>query len=164
METWKSLPGFPMYAVSDLGRIRKETNERCLRPKINQYGVVGVGLMRNGLQCHRSVPLLVAEAWIEKPMLTFDTPINLDGNRYNNKVSNLMWRPRWFAREYNKQFKEPYEYPILTPVYDLELGEDVIFANSFECAINFGLLERDIVLSIANRTYAWPTYQLFAIL
>jgi hypothetical protein len=36
--------------------------------------------------------------------------------------------------------------------------------NSFECAKRYGLLEEDLVQSILNRTYAWPTYQEFRVL
>jgi hypothetical protein len=36
--------------------------------------------------------------------------------------------------------------------------------NSLQCAQRYGLLEQDLVLSILNRTYVWPTYQEFGIL
>jgi hypothetical protein len=44
---------------------------------------------------------------------------------------------------------------------DLKTGE--ISENSFDCAQRYGLLEQDLVLSILNRTYVWPTYQEFGI-
>lgn len=118
--------------------------------------------MRDGVQYHRSVPLLVAKAFLPRLSAPFDTPINLDGDRHNNHIDNLAWRPRWFAIKYNQQFRHPYEFPILLPIMDTKTFE--ISANSFECVKRYGLLEKDLVLSILNRTYVWPTYQEFTII
>ena len=49
--------------------------------------------------------------------------------------------------------------PILDPIKDLKTNE--VSENSFEAAISYGLLESDLVLSILDRTYVWPTYQQF---
>lgn len=161
-EQWKTVDFFPEYSVSSYGRVRSDKSGRMLALSQNQFGLVHVGMMRDGLQRHRSVPLLVAKAFIPEPGGPFDTPINLDGDRYNNKVNNLVWRPRWFAIKYNQQFRHPYENSISSPIIDLKT--ELVSANSFECAKDYGLLEQDLVLSILNRTYVWPTYQEFGIL
>ena len=160
-ESWKFIDFFPGYSISDRGQVRADKSGRFLALNDNQYGVVQVGLMRNGLQYHRSVPLLVAKAFLPEVAGPFDTPINLDGDRHNNRVENLAWRPRWFAIKYNQQFRYPFENPIQAPVVDLKTGE--VSENSLECAKRYGLLEQDLVLSILNRTYVWPTYQEFGI-
>jgi hypothetical protein len=164
IENWQPIELFELYDVSDHGRIRSNRTyaERILSLTPNQYGVVQVGLMRDGVQHHRSVPLLVAKAFLPYVGGAFDTPINLDGDRENNHVANLMWRPRWFAIQYNRQFRHPYEFPINVPIVNLKTGE--VSANSFECCKEYGLLEKDLVLSILNRTFVWPIYQEFAIL
>lgn len=161
-EKWSVIPTFPDYSVSNYGRIRSDRSERILSLNENQFGLVRVGLWQDGVQYHRSVPLLVAKAFLPSPKPPFDTPINLDGDRHNNHVDNLMWRPRWFAIKYNHQFHHPYEYSIDAPIVDLKTGE--ISDNSFDCAKRYGLLENDLVLAIANRTYVFPTYQLFGVL
>lgn len=164
-ETWKMIDSFPDYDVSDHGRIRSNRTtkpSRILSVSPNQYGVVQVGLMRDGVQHHRSVPLLVAKAFLPYVGDAFDTPINLDGDRMNNHISNLMWRPRWFAVKYNQQFRYSYESPIDVPIINTKTGE--VCPNSFECAKIYGLLEKDLVASIYSRTYVWPIYQEFAIL
>lgn len=117
--------------------------------------------MRGGEQRHRSVPLLVAKAFLTPSEGPFDTPINLDGDRYNNRLDNLLWRPRWFAVKYNRQFRQRYYNSIPKPIIDLKTG--VISENSLGCAKEYGLLEEDVVLSIINRTYVWPTYQKFGV-
>jgi hypothetical protein len=129
---------------------------------MTQFGLLQVGLMRKGQQYHRSVPLLVAKAFLPPVAGPFDTPINLDGDRRNNRVENLLWRPRWFAIKYNQQFKYPPENRINAQIADLKTGE--VSENSFECAKRYGLLESDLIFSILNRTYVWPTYQEFGIL
>jgi len=161
-ERWRPIEHFPEYSVSDQGRIRTDRSGRILSLSENQYGLLQVGMMRDGEQKHRSVPLLVAKAFIPESAGPFDTPINLDGDRHNNHVDNLAWRPRWFAIKYNRQFKYPYEHSILAPIVELKTGE--VSENSFECAKRYGLLEQDLVLSVLNRTYVWPTYQEFGIL
>lgn len=160
---WKPIKDFPGYSVSDTGLIRSDMSGRILAESENQYGLVCIGMVRDGVQYHRSVPLLVAKAFLTRHRVhgAFDTPINLDGNRHNNNVWNLAWRPRWFAVKYNRQFVHPYHNPINALIEDVETGE--VNNNSFECAIRYGLLEEDLVLSILNRTYVWPTYQMFQI-
>lgn len=162
MERWCDIEDFPGYAVSDYGNICATRSGRILSLGVTQWGLVQVGLMRDGVQCHRSVPLLVAKAFLPEHPDTFDTPINLDGNRRNNHVDNLAWRPRWFAIKYNQQFKHQYNNAILSPIVDLKTGD--IYNDSTECARQQGLLEQDLVYAIINRTYVWPTYQEFGIL
>ena len=160
MEEWKSIDAFPSYSVSNWGRIRSDRFDRVLALSQNQSGLVNVGMVRDGVQHHRSVPLLVAKAFMPRHTKPFDTPINLDGDRWNNHVENLRWRPRWFALKYHRQFIYPYSRPIDTPIIDLDSEE--IYDNSFECVMKFGLLEQDLVESIINQTDVWPTHQQFA--
>jgi hypothetical protein len=160
-EIWKQIENFENYSVSNFGRVRSNWSERILVMYANQSGLVQVGLMKNGKQYHRSVPLLVARSFIPQPSGPFDTPINLDGDRNNNHVDNLMWRPRWFAVKYNQQFREPYANFIDEPIEDIKSGE--VTENSFECAKKYGLLEDEIVLAILNNIYVWPTYQRFRV-
>ena len=161
MEEWIPIEHFPGYSVSNEGRIRTDASGRILSLNMNQFGVLQVGMMKGGEQRHRSVPLLVAKAFIPQPSDAFDTPINLDGDRSNNSVENLVWRPRWFAIKYNQQFRYSYPHRINRPIQDLKTGE--ISVNSLECARKYGLLEEDLVVSISNRTYVWPTYQEFGV-
>lgn len=162
MEDWAPIKEFPGYSVSTRGRIRNDKTDRILTLRVNQDGVVYVGLMQDGRQRQRSVALLVATEWIPRPFGPMDTPINLNGDRYDNTVDNLQWRPRWFAVKYNQQFKHPYENPLMVPIRDVETGRE--YENSWVCALEHGLLEKDLVLSILNRTVVWPTLQKFEVI
>lgn len=158
-DEWYSVEEFPGYSVNILGQVRKDSNKRLLHPRYNQYGVPYVGLMRNWQQCIRSLPRLVARAFLPSPSEIFDTPIQIDGDPANCHVDNLMWRPRWYAIRYKQQFEDRYENAINTSIRSVSDGER--FRNSLEAARRYGLLEREVVLSIVNRTPAWPTYQYF---
>lgn len=164
MDDWIRIVGFTGYSVSWLGDVRNDSTERILRPRLNQYGVPFVGLMKDGEQRQRSVALLVAQAFLDPPPTRFfDTPINLDGDRLNNRVDNLAWRARWFAVQYNHQFKERYSTPIDRLLRDNE-GQE--YQDSWQAAIKNGLLEKDVVLSVLNedRPYlTWPTQQRFRV-
>lgn len=173
MTEWRVIQEFPHYSVSDTGFVRKDgPNERIMARLVNQRGIVNVGLTKNGVQYKRSVAHLVAQAFV--PVIdrtavgnvynikvpTFDTPIHLDGDKFNNGAWNLAWRPRWFALKYLRQFREgPQGFG--RPIQDMETEQ--IFPNSFAAAIANGLLEREVVISIMTKNYTWPTFQQFRI-
>ena len=157
---WVPVEGFPGYSINPLGQVSRDSTGRLLVPRYNQYGVPYVGLMREWQQCSRSLPRLVARAFLPPPSDIFDTPIQIDGDRSNCRADNLMWRPRWYAVLYNRQFEgHRYDHPIDEPVRETKEKEK--FPNSLTAACRYGLLEREVVLSVVNRTPAWPTYQYF---
>lgn len=158
---WVPIKGFPGYSVNLFGQVRNDDTKRLLRIRLNQYGVPYVGLVRDWKQYIRSLPRLVAQTFLSPPSDIFDTPINLDGDRTNCAVDNLMWRPRWYAVYYNQQFVDPYPHPINQPVKAQEELET--FPNSLSAACRYGLLEKEVVMSILNKIPAWPTYQYFQI-
>jgi NUMOD4 motif len=158
-EEWCQILQFPGYSVSSTGRVQNEKTGRILKKHVNQHGIVNVSLHRRGDEFRRSVSVLVATAFVRTARSkTFDTPINLDGNRLNNRADNLLWRPRWYAREYFGQFNCELN-GIEQPVQEHKTGE--VFKCSWEAAVTFGLLDREVVRSVIHMTYALPTYQLF---
>lgn len=158
-DEWRPVEGFLGYSINPLGQVSRDATGRLLIPRYNQYGVPYVGLMREWQQCSRSLPRLVASAFLPTPSDIFDTPIQIDGDRSNCRADNLMWRPRWYAVLYNRQFDDRYEHFIEEPVRSVNEGER--FPNSLLAACRYGLLEREVVLSILNKTPTWPTYQYF---
>jgi hypothetical protein len=160
---WRPIEGFPGYSVSTLGQVRKDSTRRVMHVRTNEFGVPYVGLMQDGAlhQSVRSLPRLVAKAFVPQSNPVWDTPINKDGDRMNCCVDNLEWRPRWYAVNYAKQFRERYDHPIEEPVREIETDEE--FDNSLVAACYYGLLEREVVLSIVNNTPTWPTFQKFVV-
>lgn len=162
METeWRSIKDFPGYEVSDTGFVRNSDTGHVMRLRVNQRGIVNVGLMKGGIQYKRSVTVLVCEAFQPRPRADFTTPINLDGDRFNNSVVNLAWRPLWFAREYFRQFQtEPAGFT--RPIMELQTEER--FESSWFAAIKYGLLDREILKATINRTWVFPTFQRFRVI
>jgi hypothetical protein len=161
MEEWAQIREFPDYSVSTYGRVRNDRTGRIMVLKQNQHGVVHVGLMRGGLQYKRGVALLVANAHLDRMDGPFDTPINVDGDRTNNNIHNLMWRPRWFAVKYHAQFHNNTLH-IKHPIIEVHTKER--FHNSRHAAVTYGLLEHELVLAIHNKTFVFPTYQVCELL
>lgn len=160
MEEWHKIPSFPDYSISSEGRVFSDRYDRLITPSLNSGGIQIVGLRRDKKLHKRSVAVLVAKAFLPTLNPSFDTPINLDGNRSNNSMFNLMWRPRWFAIDYVHQFDHPPRgYDV--PIEDVETGE--VFPNSWEAAIRHGLLEMEIVFAMMKNIYVWPTYQFFRV-
>lgn len=159
---WEIIPEFPDYSVSAFGKVRNEITGRVLAMTQNQHGILHVGLMRDGRQHKRAVALLVARMFLPAPEPdTFDTPINLDGDRGHCVVDNLMWRPRWFAVRYHKQFFSN-QRGFVKPIVEIHTGER--FKTSWDAATKYGLLDREIMTATINRTYVWPTYQQFRLI
>lgn len=158
---WALIEEFPDYLVSVTGQVFRSSSQRPVAVSFNQQGIAKVGLMQNGVQRHRSLAKLVAEAHLPRHINpTFDTPIHLNGDRSNCAVGNLAWRPRWFAWKYHHQFVEPYHNPINVPLYDQETGER--YENSLHVAMVNGVMEKDVVRAVLNRTYVWPVFKVFA--
>lgn len=159
---WREIDEFPDYSVSNEGQVSNNRTGRILALTRNQHGIVQVGLTKDLLQYKRSVTLLVARAFLDPPaILTFTTPINLDGDRTNNHIENLMWRPKWFAIRYHKQFNNE-RRGFREPIMETHTGEK--FKNSWQAATKYGLLDREILIATLNRTYVWPTYQQFRVI
>lgn len=159
-EHWEVIEGFPIYSISDHGRVRNDNTGKILSKHSNQQGIVAVGLFDGAEQHKRSVTLLVAHAFLDEPSNPlFDTPINVDGDRLNNHVDNLMWRPRWFAGRYHRQFKPGQPKGFDAPVVDMDSG--IKYQNSLSAATTFGLLNAEVAYSVINGSYCFPTYQYF---
>lgn len=160
-EEWTDVPDFPEYSISNYGRVRSIRLDRLLAWSPIYYNIPTVGMMRDGVQMRRSVPVLVCRAFIPQPAPHFDTPIHLDGDRTNCRVDNLAWRPRWFAINYHKE-RQNVTYPEWTKDFRLlETGE--LFGHPSEAAMKYGELERQIHRSLYagretfphNHHYVW---------
>lgn len=160
MEDWRDIPEFPGYSVSTLGRVRNNTSRKLMTKLKNQRGCVYVSLMDGNIQRKRGLSLLVANAFIiEYRTDAFDTVINLNGDRSDNRLNNLVWRPRWFAMKYFDQFNREIHTGYQGPVVDDVTGE--YYESTWEAATSCGLLNLDVIRSVIQSTDVWPTQQHF---
>lgn len=156
---WTQLGSFPDYEIHEAGAVRRLKSGRPVATPINQQGNPYVGLSRDGLQVKRSLALLVAIQFLDRPPNSkFDTPIHLDGDKRNCAADNLMWRPRHFAIKYHQQFWNG-RRGFLVPIYEVNTGET--FPTSWEAALKYGLIDREILTAAINRTVVFPTGQHF---
>lgn len=93
-ETWRHLPTFRHYQVSDLGRIRNCSTGKTLAGERDRYGYRRVNLVTDdGRKVKRSVHRLVCEAFHGTPPSALDAA-HLNGVRHDNRAANLMWATR----------------------------------------------------------------------
>ena len=101
MEIWKDIIGFEgLYKISNLGRVKslgkgKSTNplncvEKIMKNGLSKRGYEKIKLMKDGSYYYHSIHRLVAINFIDNP--ENKPQVNhIDGNKSNNKVSNLEW-------------------------------------------------------------------------
>ena len=97
VEKWRELPMLDgRYKISSFGRVysrRGKSNGpyRELKPQNNSLGYMQVNLMDdNGIERKKYVHRLVASVFLPNPNKLSDVN-HKDGNRANNKASNLEW-------------------------------------------------------------------------
>lgn len=162
MEDWRKIESFKDYSVSNLGRVKNDVTGRVLAVVRDRNGSTSVGLFKDRHLHRRSLSLLVATAFLKEPReRSFNCPINLDGNRSNNQVDNLMWRPRWFAIKYTRQFHDEWShYPdYIYPVEEVNTKQR--FDSCWEASTTQGILVHDVHLSTETDLCVWPTRQTF---
>ena len=154
-EDWREVQEFPTYSISNRGTVVTEAG-RPLVQQLQQYGVPNVWFVRGSKQFCRSVPLLVARAFLLPPEREdFISPIQLDGDRANCCADNLMWRPRWFSICFHKERATP-PFPDWNGhrVQIRETGE--IFPNPLEVSKKYGVLETEVYLATQNGNSVFP--------
>lgn len=158
-EAWAEIPDFTGYYVSNYGRVLSSKTDHVLTPTKKPVGFYMVGLMKNGIQAKRSLPLLVMQAfWRAHPNARCDTPIHLDGDRANCRADNLRWRPLWFSRKYMAQFGEGY-FRYSGAVQDMDTGD--IYEDAMHASTHNGVLENEVRMSVHNGYLVFPTNQRF---
>lgn len=159
MERWLPLLGHSSYEISNLGEVRNVNTDRLVTAVQTSGGRYSVKLYRDGVSVRRGLSKLVGDTFLPPPKNpSFNTVIHFDGDLSNCKASNLDWRPRWFAIKHAMQFKaERNGYG--APLKDISSGE--VFDSAWAAVLKYGLLHIDLVQSIENKTYVFPTMQTF---
>lgn len=160
-EEWAVIDGFSNYIVSTHGRVMNRLTEKYVEPSHTVQGALKVGLFKGDRQYTRSLKVLVATAFLQKPTQDFDTPIQLDGDQDNIRVDNLTWRPRWFAWKYTRQFLDC-EYWRQEALY-LHLRSGVFYRSIYEVGVTYGVLFRDVRNHIWDGTPLFPDWEEFVL-
>lgn len=167
MTVWRSLEkhGFPKYDVSSEGEVRNIRTKNLVsiqQPKTPKWSSIAqrnilplptVTLWHESeddgekiLKCRSvSVARLVALAFVEPEEPWFDQVVYKDRNRNNLHYWNLAWRPRWYA---NRMLRERIrKMPTIDDARIKEETTNIVYNDSLEAALAFGLLESDVVRS-----------------
>lgn len=155
---------FPDYLITKEGRVYTARNMMERRPSMTREGAMKITLYHEGLPYTRSLPLLIAKAflWNDHNPEVFDTPIHLDNDLSHNHVDNLAWRPRWFAVKYQKQYWTTEFRNAHTKLQDVDTG--VVYDSYIEPCQEFGILYIDIIQSCLQGSDCFPTRKRFVYL
>lgn len=89
-ECWRPVAGWEQYEVSCQGRVYSHWQKRSMHPSLAGAGYLSVRLCDGPRRLRPYVHELVAEAFLgERP--EGHEPNHRDGNKTNNRVSNLEW-------------------------------------------------------------------------
>lgn len=134
-EIWKQVTDFPQYMVSNYGRVKNTKTGRFLNGTVNSRGYIRYDLCDNGKRLVRHGHRLVAEAFLEKEDGK-DCVNHIDGNKLNNRVSNLEWctQSENMTHAYSVLGVEAYNKK---PVRCVETGE--IYLSSYEAEYKTGI-------------------------
>lgn len=158
VEQWKTIKNFPLYEVSNLGRVRSNNNPK--NPKllkqgtsVNGYKTVAlVKVKGSGNSQTKQVHRLVAETWIPNP----DNKPCVDHKNCNpsdNNVTNLRWcttqensnNTITKARVTAANQKRAIERSQMVLVYDKDFNLLSAFTSTADCARKLDLSQGNIV-------------------
>lgn len=94
-EEWRPVVGFEeSHEISNFGRVRRKCDGYIYKHVVNdhrQSSVVVYIRNKKGSQSIRSVPRMMAMAFIGVPEGNHQVVYHKDGNRFNNRLDNLYW-------------------------------------------------------------------------
>lgn len=151
----------PGYFVSELGIVYgpgsmgRRGYHRCNTYSSDDYGHQIVDLYINGKRKHRYLAVLVAEAFIPNPH-NYPEVRHMDGNPYNNHVSNLKWGTHadnmkdaqrhgtfhYFTPEEDEMSLQALRKPV--KAINIDSGEETIFRSEAEAARALKLYQPNI--------------------
>ena len=151
-EIWKDIKDYEgLYQVSNLGRVKRITTGRVLKPLKHANGYLMVKLSKNSIVYTKTVHRLVAEAFIPNP--EHKPEINhIDENKTNNNVSNLEWMTRKENINHGtrtERMSKTQSIPIIAT--NIKTGESKEFYGARECARQLGLTHGNIASVLKGR-------------
>jgi len=156
---WRPVVGFEdSYEVSSEGDIRNKLTGKTLAKNSMGSGYIKADLWSGNARKQTSVHRVVAEAFLAKPL--FCNEVNhLDGDKTNNRVSNLEWSNRRDNTNHSRYVLGNDVKPVLAT--DLEMGTEEYYP-SIEEAGRYGYNTSCIcdVIHGRRKTHAGKTWKI----
>ena len=94
-EVWKSVPDFPMYEASSLGRVRSKYNRglagEFLKGRADKDGYLGLTLCRDKQRFSFRLHHIILMAFVGPKPEWAQVGCHNDGDLSNNRIDNLRW-------------------------------------------------------------------------
>ncbi len=90
METFKNIPDYDRYAVSNIGRVINNKTGRILKPGFNKHGYLQVSLYKDGKAKSYLLHRLIALAFLEN-VDNKDLVDHINNIKHDNRLENLRW-------------------------------------------------------------------------
>lgn len=90
MREWRKVDNFDYYSVSSDGLVRNDKRQKFVKPMLSTSGYLFVHLVKDRKKYTKYIHRLVGFAFLKKKKDTTQID-HIDGNKYNNNVSNLRW-------------------------------------------------------------------------
>lgn len=91
MEHWTKIKGYPDYSISNYGNVRSDRYNKPLKPSASSNSYLYVNLIKDKKKKTTAVHKLVIEHFSDTQIQSNLVVDHLDGNKQNNKISNLEW-------------------------------------------------------------------------
>ena len=89
-EIWRTVKDYPLYSVSNLGRLKNNKTQKILKGGLDIYGYRIAILCNNGKRKSKTIHRLIAEAFIDNP--DNKPQVNhINGDKSDNRLENLEW-------------------------------------------------------------------------
>ncbi len=116
-EEWKPLDfmGYSKYEISNIGRLKTIKTGYITVGSLNKCGFLLLNIRHDdGKKKKPNMHLLVARAFLGNPPYSESNVVHMDGNKQNNKVSNLKWYTKnTVLAKYNKFGNNTPQVPII---------------------------------------------------
>ena len=90
-ECWVTVSSFPSYEISNLGRLRNKSTGNIRKYLDNGNGYMQTNICVDGVRIRVAIHVLVAEAFLDARQLDQKHIRHRDGNKGNNRATNLLY-------------------------------------------------------------------------